>query len=104
MHATHKSPFIKYNPASRQEKIYRLFADKISNDGRKIPYLSKADVIRYIKTTGKTKSVVVFISPSIFCEFEDNGNILISGEFEEGISAEEIDILFRESVNNIIIY
>ena len=102
VHATKHSPFIKYNPAFKQEKIYRLFADNISKDGRKIPYLSKADILKYIKIYGKTKSVSIFIAPSILCEFEDNGNILISGDFEESMSIEEIEILFRESVNDII--
>ena len=115
LHATEKNPFIKYNPASRQEKIYRLFTDKMSKDGRKIPLLSKADVIRYGKSFGKTKSVAVIIysasspspspSPShspIICEFEDNGNIVISSEFEESILIDDIDKLFNNSVNDII--
>ena len=32
LHATEKTPLIKYNPSSRQENIYRLYADKISKD------------------------------------------------------------------------
>lgn len=41
IHANKTNPLIKYNPSSRQENIYRLFTDKISTDGRKIPYLKK---------------------------------------------------------------
>ena len=65
LHASEHNPFIKYNPASRQEKIYRLFTNKISKDGRKIPLLSKADVIRYGKKYGKTKSVILVLNLKI---------------------------------------
>jgi hypothetical protein len=39
IHATEQNPLIKYNPSTRQENVYRLFTDKISTDGRKIPFL-----------------------------------------------------------------
>ena len=61
IHATEKNPFIKYNPSSRQENIYRLYTDKISTDGRKIPYLKKTTIFKLMKTIAKTKSVSVFI-------------------------------------------
>ena len=37
IHATRQVPFIKYNPARRQEKIYRLYTDKIATNGKKNP-------------------------------------------------------------------
>ena len=61
LHATEENPLIKYNPSSRQENVYRLFTDKISTDGRKIPYLKKAAIFKLKKTIARNKSVAVFI-------------------------------------------
>jgi hypothetical protein len=52
---------VKYNPASRQENIYRLYADKLSIDGRKIPYLNKATILKLVKTLGRDKMVSLYI-------------------------------------------
>ena len=41
IHATKTVPLIKYNPSIRQEKIYRLYSDKTSNTGKKMPFLNK---------------------------------------------------------------
>ena len=109
IHATEKSPLIKYNPSTRQENIYRLYTDKISTDGRKIPYLKKASIFKLMKTIAKSKSVSVYIeiksvekSQTLVCEFDENGYITISSEFDAIISENEIDALFRDSINPII--
>jgi hypothetical protein len=109
IHATEKSPLIKYNPSTRQENIYRLYTDKISTDGRKIPYLKKAAIFKLMKTIAKSKSVSVYIeiksvekSQTLVCEFDENGYITISSEFDTIISENEIDVLFRDSINPII--
>lgn len=41
IHATKNVPLIKYNPSKYQENIYRLYCDKISKNGKKVPYLLK---------------------------------------------------------------
>jgi hypothetical protein len=109
IHATQNNPLIKFNPATRRENIYRLYVDKISKDGRKIPFLSKATIFKLMQTIGKNKSVAVYIQYSngikiipIVCEFEENGNINISCEFDTLMSIGEIDDLFIKAVNPII--
>ena len=106
IHASQECPLIKYNSASKQEKIYRLYADKDSIDGRKIPYLERAEIFKLQRTIGKTKAVSVFIkykSYHIVCDFEDNGNIFISCDFGEIIKdISLIDSIFKESANNVI--
>ena len=109
IHATDSNPLIKYNPSSRQENIYRLYTDKISQDGRKIPYLKKSTIFKLMKNIGKTKSVCVFIEyeisnefQQIICEFEENGNIIISSEFINIIAISEIQNLFIKTINPII--
>jgi hypothetical protein len=109
IHATENSPLIKYNPSTRQENIYRLYTDKISTDGRKIPYLKKAIIFKLMKTIAKSKSVSVYIeikqdttTQTIVCEFDENGYITISCDFDTIVSENEIDALFRDSINPII--
>jgi hypothetical protein len=66
IHANETNPLIKYNPSTRQENIYRLYTDKISTDGRKIPYLKKAAIFKLMKTIAKSKSVSVYIEINSF--------------------------------------
>lgn len=109
IHATEETPLIKFNPATRRENIYRLYADKLSKDGRKIPFLSRALIFKLMQTIGKTKSVAVYIQYSsgikmipIICEFEETGNIVITCEFDNLMSIEEIDDLFIKALNPLI--
>jgi hypothetical protein len=109
IHATEGNPLIKMNPATRRENIYRLYVDKISKDGRKIPFLSKAMILKLMQTIGRGKSVAVYIQYNsgikvfnIICEFEENGNITISCDFDGIVSIQEIDDLFIKAVNPII--
>jgi hypothetical protein len=109
LHATEMSPLIKYNPSQRQENIYRLYADKTAKDGRKIPYLLRPTIFKLMKTIGKTRSVAVYIQYNyrgtdlvVICNFEENGNIGISCDFDVIFPMEEIDELFKGAVNPII--
>ena len=84
IHATNDFPLIKYNPETRQENIYRLFAPELTVDGRKIPYLQKATIFKLMRTIGKNRSVAVYtkvkykgIDFYMSCEFEENGNITV---------------------------
>jgi hypothetical protein len=106
IHANKVNPLIKYNPSSRQENIYRLFTDKISTDGRKIPYLKKGSIFKLMKTIGRNKSVAVYIelpnNQTIICEFDENGYITITTEFKSVVSIDDIDTIFKENINPII--
>ena len=48
IHATREVPLIKYNPAKKQDKLYRLYCDKIATNGKKIPYLDKSEILCYL--------------------------------------------------------
>ena len=114
IHATQNNPLIKYNPSSKQENIYRLYTDKIATDGRKIPYLKKGLIFKSDKEIGRSKSVTVLIenkkmdtkkadeSQIIYCEFDENGYITISTEFQQIVNEDKIDEIFREAINPII--
>jgi hypothetical protein len=107
IHATQDNPLIKYNPSIKLENVFRLYADKISTDGRKIPFLTKSSIFKLMKEIGKTKCVSVYTnnadnSSLLTCDFEDNGNITISGEFDKIKSIEEIETIIKNNINPII--
>jgi hypothetical protein len=106
IHATEISPLIKYNPSTRQENVYRLYADKLSTDGRKIPYLKKATIFKLMRDIGKSKSVSIYIettdSQTLNCEFDEEGFITMSAEFNTIINVTQIDDIFKTLINPII--
>ena len=108
VHATQENPLIKYNPSSRQENVYRLFTDKIATDGRKIPYLKKASIFKLMKSIARNKSVAVYVETEkngqalyLVCEFDEQGYITITSEFNEVIDINEINEIFKKSINPI---
>jgi hypothetical protein len=106
IHATETNPLIKYNPSTRQENIYRLYADKNSTDGRKIPYLKKSTIFKLMKTIGRSKSVSIHIETNdeqvLNCEFDEEGYITMSAEFNNLIDLSQIDEIFKNLINPII--
>ena len=110
IHATQEFPLIKYNPETRQENIYRLFAPELTVDGRKIPYLPKATIFKLMRMIGKSRSVAVYTNIQfgdtnfyMTCEFEDNGVITVYPlvDFEKPIFLNDTQNLF-ESIDTVI--
>jgi hypothetical protein len=111
IHATQELPLIKMNLSKRQENIYRLYADKIASNGKKIPYLDKGVIFKWNKVMGRTTSVSVYIEHEvaetgskkpIICEFNRDGSILINASFNTSLTIEEINVLLRKEVNPVI--
>ena len=111
IHASKSVPLIKYNPGKRQEKIYRLHTNRIASNGKKIPSLSRSEIMKLVKSLGKNKSVSVYIAHKesdsemempIICEFESNGNYSISATFEKSMKPDEIDDIFKKATEPIL--
>uniref|UniRef100_A0A6C0ISK9 Uncharacterized protein n=1 Tax=viral metagenome TaxID=1070528 RepID=A0A6C0ISK9_9ZZZZ len=117
VHATQEFPLIKYNPEYKQENLYRLYCDKKTADGRKIPYLNKATIFRLIKSIGRGKSVSIYtivvfkgFKYEMSIEFEETGVINVSSlsDFEnlilisDGKMFENIDTIISLAVNPIL--
>ena len=102
LHATEETPLLKYHPDKR-ENIYRLFTNKITVDGIKLPLLTNASINKIIKI-GKYNSVLVYINNknNSYCEFLENGDILIVCEFESLKTISEVESYIRENINPII--
>jgi len=109
INADESKPLIKYNPGKRQEKIYRLYTNKVSNNGKKIPYLSKATIIKKIKQIGKGKQVSIYMEDnieageySIIMDFTSDGVIEITCSFPIALPIDNINELIRLKCNGII--
>ena len=105
IHASETAPLIKFNPSNKREKIYRLYADKIAINGKKIPFLDKGKIFKLKRTMGRTKSVSVYIeyeNTNFICEFDNNGDIIITGTFDTLLDIERISEKIIEYVNPVI--
>jgi hypothetical protein len=109
LHTTDKKPLIKYNSSTRQENIYRLYADNLSTDGRKIPLLKKSVIFKLMKTIGKHKSVAIYveyeyndIKENLVLEISPNGVITITSEFNNVIKPMQINDVFKSVLNPIL--
>merc|ERR1711871_1700235 len=111
-------PFIKYNPGNRRENIYRLFTNKMSTNGKKIPVLSnvkkrKNKIIKISQVLATKKKIGFLIRHrkdsnivDIFCEILENGLIEVRinkfGDGEHLKTVKEIETIIQESVNKNI--
>ena len=110
IHATKKVPLTKYNPSKRSEKIYRLYVDRITLSGKKIPYLSRATVFKLMKTMGKSKGVSCYIECEhkkqivpIYCEFLSDASIRIMMDLQMSLELDVITDLILENVNPVLL-
>ena len=105
LHTSETIPLIKYNPGNRFENIYRLYTNKNSKRGKKIPFLSKSKIIRLRKNIGKHKQVSVYISIEkyeIICSFEKNGDIHIDLDLNEVISIDAAEKLIKKAIKPLL--
>lgn len=111
IHSTKKMPFIKYNPGIKRETMYRLYSEKESINGHKIPFLPTNEILRYSKELGKGEEIVILINENfqnnpinIHLFFNKNGNMIIETNFSDNIqnSIEIIEEMLTICVNPII--
>jgi len=113
IHSTRNIPFIKWNPGTRRENVYRLYTEMRTNDGKHIPFLPENMVIRLSKEIGKSKQIAMYIQDmdietkkvsSFFqVSIEQNGDILVSSTYKSPISLEQLIQLLKTLVNPVII-
>jgi len=102
LHATRQIPFIKYNPGFRRENLLRLFSDKQTFNGTKIPFLSKAMIIKLIKAIGKNKTISLYLDTNIVCSIFEDGSVRVQVDIEELSSLEDLEERVRILINPIL--
>ena len=108
INANKTNPMIKYNPARRQEKIYRLYADKTATNGKKIPFLSKGTIFKQMKIMARNREVTVYIEAEgphqspILLGFFDDGRIEAKLDMPVALNIQQINDVLINSCNPII--
>lgn len=107
--STQEFPFIKYNPGSKKESIVRLYCDKKTKKGQKIPILNKQTVYTLFKNSGKVKQLSVYIKKVIdtqlvecFVDFDYNGNIILRSISTKHISYNNLQNLLSNIINPLV--
>lgn len=108
IHTTPQYRFMKLNLGIRRENIYRLYSDKISKTGRKIPSLPRSVINSLSKNTGKQKQLSICVESTmvknerLLIDIENNGAIVISGEFARGTGINALEDLLAKHVNPLL--
>jgi hypothetical protein len=119
LHATREVPFIKYNPGYRRENMYRLYANRLSTNGKKIPLLSETAIMRLSRELGKSNQIamllpgkpldesgvdsgVASIQHDIHMSLDSGSGILISGVCSVCVLPSELEAFLIERVNPMI--
>jgi len=106
VHSTQSIPLIQYAAGSKKEPIYRLYVDKYSKDGKKIPFLSKKKIIQVINSFPHARSITYYIHTidniQLRCEINTKGEINILLQVKELLSIKEVNLLIKTYINPIL--
>ena len=119
IHTNDEKPLTKLTRGRFEEKMYRLYANRIAENGKRIPYLKISAINKIIKesTTERRLAIIIhciysiqneegevvkdYIIP-IRCEFDTRGSIFISFQVEQPVTDREAENIIKESVNPVI--
>ena len=118
IHTNEHKPLLKLTRGKKDQKMYRLYANRISVDGKRIPFLKSIEINKILKETQAErrlmvivlcpysstdeKGVVKNITIQIKCEFDTYGSIFISFESVIVLTDEQVDSIISESINPVI--
>jgi len=109
IHSTKEIPFIKYNPGFRRENIYRLYSEKLSKNGKKIPYLPFSEILKLSKEIGKSGNISLLIktifegSPiQLYIHFNRDGNVQIQSSLLSPITTTSLNQILLQVLNPVI--
>lgn len=112
VHSTIDVPMVKYNPGGGQDNIYRFYTDASAKNGKKIPYLytknknTRSKILYISKRIAKKKRVAYYIeyevqntNYAIDCEFESNGNVVVTILLDKINTVQQIEEVIKQSIN-----
>jgi len=104
LHSSEKVPFIKYNPGTRRENMYRIHTNNISSDGKKIPLLDESTIMKLSREIGKSKQISLYVQDSIdiIVNINNNSEIEVLGQFDKLIDVEKLNSILLTTINPIV--
>ena len=109
IHASKMYPVIKFNTSRKTENLYRLYADKISTTGKRLPYSESAGLVKKLAgDKNKNENVSVYISheskkidAQVVCKFDLNGYIVVDVKFSHSVIIENANAIISELINPV---
>ena len=98
-------PLIRYSPGFKKEDLFRLYSDKMMDDGDKVPYLTKNVIFKIMKYNGIHKKVSFYIESDnckLWCKIDNTGMIDVNVECNVVLSISEITKIVIENVNPLL--
>lgn len=98
-------PFIKYNPGKKREKMYRLFANKSTINGKKIPYLTKSKLTKLSNNISREKSVGIYLEVddvTMVAEFDIDANVKVTLSTETANILDDVAKMVGEKLNPVL--
>ena len=106
MHSTPEIPFIKMNPGNRRENMYRLYSERISTNGKKIPLLPESKIMSLSRETGKGNQISVYVPNSdnedIYIHIDSKSRIQITGTLKTPLDTNALETMLTGIVNPIL--
>jgi hypothetical protein len=106
IHCTAQIPFIKYNPGNRRENMYRLYSNRISDNGKKIPSLDESTIMRLSRDLARGKQISLYIHPKspIIMHIYSNSFIEITGILPDVIDVPNLESFIMKHVQPVLNY
>ena len=98
-------PLIRYSPGFKKEDLFRLYSDKIVDDGDKVPYLSKNMIFKIMKYNGVHKKVSFYIESEkckLWCKIDNTGMIDVNIECNVILPISEVTKIVFDNVNPLL--
>jgi hypothetical protein len=108
IHASAKYKLMKLNPGMRRENLYRLYSNKISKTGRKIPVLPRSVINSLSKNIGKHKQISISNKQGpedkqdVTIDIEIDGTIILHGSMDKLVDSAALAAHLKESANPIL--
>jgi hypothetical protein len=108
IHASAKYKLMKLNPGMRRENLYRLYSNKISKTGRKIPVLPRSVINSLSKNIGKHKQISISNKQGsddkqdVTIDIEMDGTIILHGSMDKLVDSAALAAHLRESANPML--
>lgn len=110
LHSAHQTPLIKYNPQGQREKVYRMYAPGVAKNGRRIPALTKAKIVRLDGEIGKRRRVAAYMEHrldngfacEVVCEFDAEANVHVKAHFRRTVQYGDAENDYDNAINRVL--
>ena len=113
LHASINIPLISFNPRIKKETILRLYTNKISRNGKKIPFLKEHTISKIIRELKKSHTIGFYIiydpdmnnsKTEIFVELYQSGEVKVQSTYpNKPLSVTEWEKIFSTYLSPVLL-